>query len=141
MFETTLYKEFEVQVLAVLDEEERIFSASQLLQRAMPELVSTLEAGFGLMAASMQAMHTSHSSEIQKLSKLWSYFFDLGKAHFGNNEENLASSSSYTTSNVASNESDASSIIPALKYTLKRSIMSVTNVWREYSSGLGGVCP
>ncbi|KAI8883794.1 hypothetical protein K501DRAFT_183825, partial [Backusella circina FSU 941] len=72
LFQTDQYKQFEEQVLSVLQEEERSFSSSQLVQRAMPELVSTLEAGFGLMAASIKSMHTSHSSELQKLSKLWS---------------------------------------------------------------------
>ncbi|KAI8887761.1 hypothetical protein K501DRAFT_174975, partial [Backusella circina FSU 941] len=85
LFQTDQYNQFEEQVLSVLQEEERSFSSSQLVQRAMPELVSTLEAGFSLMAASIKSMHTSHSSELQKLSKLWSDFFDIGRAHFSQN--------------------------------------------------------
>ena len=68
MFQTELYKNFEQQLLSAL-QEESLFNASQMMQRAMPELVSTLEPGFSLMAASIQALSTSHSAELQKLNK------------------------------------------------------------------------
>ncbi|KAG0184037.1 hypothetical protein DFQ28_000252, partial [Apophysomyces sp. BC1034] len=58
------------------------FNSSQLMERTMPEMVLSLEAGFGLVHTSMQAMQSSQASEFNKLHKLWSDFFALGNAHF-----------------------------------------------------------
>lgn len=66
LFENDLYKDFEVQVLSAIEEEERVFNSNQLMERAMPELVSSLEAGFGLMAPSMKSMHSSHTSDFKR---------------------------------------------------------------------------
>jgi len=39
LFQTELYKNFEQQLLSALQEEEILFNPSQMMQRAMPELV------------------------------------------------------------------------------------------------------
>lgn len=140
LFETGLYKGFEAQVLSVVEEEERAFNSNQLMQRAMPELVSTLEAGFSLMANSMQAVHSSHTSELQKLSKLWADFFALGSAHFNQGSLNsipvVGTSPEVAPVVVDGEPENQPGAVPA--YTLNREIMTVTDVWREFSNGLGG---
>lgn len=109
------------------------------MQRAMPELVSTLEAGFSSMSSAMQSMHSSQTTEFQKLNKLWSDFFALGSAHFGQSQN---SSTTIPLSQQPSPAHNEPSAIPTSEplptYTLNRTIVSVTDVWREYSSGLSG---
>ena len=139
LFQTDLYKEFEEQVLSALREEEGVFNSNQLMQRAMPELVSTLESGFDLMASSMQAMNTSHTTELKKMSKLWSDFFALGNEHFNQNESSSTITLASTPApSVTSVNNEVTSTNTLVTYTLNRKIVTVTDVWREYGSGLGG---
>lgn len=139
IFQTDLYKEFETQVLSVLQEEETTFHSTQLMQRAMPELVSTLEAGFNLLTSTMRSMHSSHTTELQKVNQLWSDFFALGNSHFNQNQHSpeavpCVQQSAPTHAELPAN----SSTTPLPTYSLNRTIVSVVDVWREYSSGLGG---
>lgn len=106
-----------------------------MMQRAMPELVSTLESGFSLMAASMQAMNASHSAELQKLNKSWSEIFALGNSFFN-------SSSAIPFNSPINNTIDNTTTAPIAPspttYRLNRTIVTVTDVWREYADGLCG---
>lgn len=144
LFQSDLYKQFEAQVISVVEEEESTVHSSQMLQRAMPELVSSMEAGFALMAASMKAMHVAHSSELLRLSKQWADFFDLGRAHFSSNESSSSmaivppTSSLSTTSGPQPTSATPTAATTAPIYTLSRKLVTVTDVWREYKQGLGG---
>lgn len=138
MFQTELYKNFEQQLLSALQEEESLFNASQMIQRAMPELVSTLESGFSLMAASMQAMSTSHSAELQKLNKPWSEIFALGNAFFNQGDGSLHIPSNNSVRNTIDTAASLPTASHLTTYKLNRTIVTVTDVWREYANGLCG---
>jgi len=138
LFQTELYKNFEQQLLSALQEEEILFNPSQMMQRAMPELVSTLESGFSLMAASMQAMSASHSAELQKVNKPWSEIFALGNAFFNQGDGSLHIPSSNPVRNTIDTATSTPTVSSVPKYTLNRTIVTVTDVWREYTDGLCG---
>ncbi|KAG2204514.1 hypothetical protein INT46_000267 [Mucor plumbeus] len=113
LFQTELYKNFEQQLFSTLQEEEILFNPSQMMQTAMPELVSTLESGFSLMAASMQAMSASHDGSLH-----------IPSSNPVRNTIDTATSTP-TASSLPTNAPN-------------RTIVTVTDVWREYTNGSCG---
>lgn len=143
LFKTDLYKEFEAQVLTVIEKEESIFSSSQLMERAMPELIAALGASFGSLNASIQLLASKQAGEMEKLSKKFTNFFALGSVVFGQGNPTASMIESpndvVSFSSVAEGEhgeQQPKTKMPA--YILNRTIMTVTDVWREYKDGLGG---
>jgi hypothetical protein len=63
IFQTELYKNFEVEVLGLLEEEEA-FLSNRRVQFAMPELVSTLQADFGTITSSLISMKAANAQSM-----------------------------------------------------------------------------
>ncbi|CEJ05409.1 hypothetical protein RMCBS344292_19351 [Rhizopus microsporus] len=64
LFTNSLYKAFEDELLASLQEGDATFTPSQRVTMAMPGLVSSLHSGFSSITSTMLAMQTSNASQI-----------------------------------------------------------------------------
>ncbi|KAG1049061.1 hypothetical protein G6F43_008591 [Rhizopus delemar] len=137
IFQTELYKNFEVEVLGSLEEEEAFLSNRQV-QLAMPELASTLQAGFGAITSSLLSIKASNAAEFKKINQSFDDFFALGNAHFNSSENSGASFSTPSTAPTPTGQAQpAEHEETQVFYKMNRKIVSVTDVWREYSEGLG----
>lgn len=139
IFQTELYKNFEVEVLGSLEEEEAAFLSNRRVQLAMPELVSTLQAGFGTITSSLLSMKAANAAEFKKINQSFGDFFALGNAHFNSTANSGASFPTVLTEpSPAGQAQRAEPEEIQTFYKMNREIVSVTDVWREYSEGLGG---
>ncbi|KAG1036145.1 hypothetical protein G6F43_013107 [Rhizopus delemar] len=138
ILQTELYKNFEVEVLGSL-EEEKAFLSNRRVQLAKPELVSALQAGFGAITSSLLSMKEANTAEFKKINRSFGDFFALGNAHFNSSANSGASFPTVLTE--PSPTGQAQPVEPEeiqAFYKMNREIVSVTDVWREYSEGLGG---
>ncbi|EIE89012.1 hypothetical protein RO3G_13723 [Rhizopus delemar RA 99-880] len=139
IFQTELYRNFEVEVLGSLEEEEEAFLSNRRVQLAMPELVSTLQAGFGTITSSLLSMKAVNATEFKKINQSFGDFFALGNAHFNSTANSGASfPTALTEPSPAGQAQRAEPEEIQTFYKMNREIVSVTDVWREYSEGLGG---
>ncbi|CAO3593700.1 unnamed protein product [Absidia cylindrospora] len=101
LFQTDLYKQFEEQSLAVLNQESAVFNATQLMERAAPEFVTAMDAGFRALSASIsQLTSTIQSLRSQReddICKLTAFMADLGKISQVHFDSDQAMSSSVAT--------------------------------------------
>ncbi|KAI9251113.1 hypothetical protein EDC94DRAFT_697766 [Helicostylum pulchrum] len=58
LFETSIYEEFEAKDLGPLSEQDEAFLSNQRMRNAMPELVSSVQAGFGTLTTSILSLQT-----------------------------------------------------------------------------------
>ncbi|KAG1026790.1 hypothetical protein G6F43_014095 [Rhizopus delemar] len=105
----------------------------------MPELVSTLQAGFGAITSSLLSMKAANAAEFKKINRSFGDFFALGNAHFNSSANSRASFPTVLTEpSPAEQAQQAEPEEIQAFYKMNREIISVTDVWREYSEGLGG---
>ncbi|KAG1523523.1 hypothetical protein G6F52_004957 [Rhizopus delemar] len=104
----------------------------------MPELASTLQAGFGAITSSLLSIKASNAAEFKKINQSFGDFFALGNAHFNSSENSGASFSTPLTAPTPTGQAQpAEHEETQVFYKMNRKIVSVTDVWREYSEGLG----
>lgn len=74
------------------------------------------------------------------MNKQWADFFALGSSHFGQGTPGPLSAMvpSADASSVAVGSKTQQAAAAAALCTLGRTLVTVTDVWREYSNGLGG---
>ncbi|KAG1494413.1 hypothetical protein G6F52_013136 [Rhizopus delemar] len=131
IFQTELYKNFEVEVLGSLEEEEEAFLSNRRVQLAMPELVSTLQAGFGTITSSLLSMKAANAAEFRKINQSFGDFFALGNAHFNSTANSGASfPTALTEPSPAGQAQRAEPEEIQTFYKMNREIVSVTDVWR-----------
>lgn len=90
IFQTELYKKFEVEVLGSLEEKEALLSNRQA-QFAMPEPVSILQAGFIVINLSLLSMKAANAAEFKRINQIFGDFFALGNSHFNSSANSGAS--------------------------------------------------
>ncbi|CEJ05561.1 hypothetical protein RMCBS344292_19499 [Rhizopus microsporus] len=140
LFSNSLYKVFEDQLLASLQEGDAAFTPSQRVTMAIPELVSSLHSGFSSITSTMLAMQTSNAPQMQKLNQSTSDFLTLGSTFFNPNRPPLMPTTPLTQifpgaqpSSASATSPNSTSAVPT--YQLNRDILTVTDVWRECSVG------
>ncbi|CEG69734.1 hypothetical protein RMATCC62417_05756 [Rhizopus microsporus] len=69
LFSNSLYKVFEDQLLASLQEGDAAFTPSQRVTMAIPELVSSLHSRFSSITSTMLGIQTSNASQMQQLNQ------------------------------------------------------------------------
>ncbi|CEJ05167.1 hypothetical protein RMCBS344292_19115 [Rhizopus microsporus] len=89
LFGNSLYKVFEDQLLASLQEGDVAFTPNQRVTMAIPELASSLHSKFSSITSTMLAIQTSNASQMQQLNQRISDFFALGSTFFNPNRSSL----------------------------------------------------
>ncbi|CEJ00300.1 hypothetical protein RMCBS344292_14361 [Rhizopus microsporus] len=140
LFTNSLYKAFEDELLASLQEGDAAFTPSQRVTMAILELASSLHSGFSSITSTMLAMQTSNAPQMQQLNQSISDFLALGSTFFNPNRPPLMSTTPLTQifpgaqpSSASATPPNSTSAVPT--YQLNRDILTVTDVWREYSVG------
>ena len=80
----------------------------------------------------MQVMSISHLAEHQKLNKPWSEIFALGNAFFNQSDGSLHIPSSNSVRNTIDTAASIPTVSPLTTNKLNRTIVTVTDVWREF---------
>jgi hypothetical protein len=83
-------------------------------------------------------MSASNSAELQKLNKPWSEMFALGNAFFNQGDGSLHIPSSNPVRNTIDTATSTPTASSLPTYTLNRTIVAATDVWREYTDGSCG---
>lgn len=145
-----MYKDFERQSLEAMNACNGPFHVSQRTQMALPEMCAAVNSGLERISAQIRASNEKQSSEIRDVRQALGDFFALGNAHFNSPQgfpvpshavPSISGSSSGLSLTPTSDSSSASASVPTTQwYTLNRNIVTVTDVWREYSIGLSN-CP
>lgn len=164
MFSSELFKKFEQELLTVAEQEEDTFPVAHMVQLAMPQLASDMQSGFLHISSMMKDMQeqirtlqTYNNGVGAQVEQKFADFLSFGSQLFRNGlttsrQEDAAPdhvdiddvariSEPFTTvinQQISANNSNASVAPPS--YALSRTIVTVTDLWREYSTGLTG-CP
>lgn len=158
-----MFKDFEQQLLTVTEQEESEFPVAHMVQLAMPQLASDMQSGFLLISSMMrdmqgqiQTLQAEKSNVGVQMERRFADFLSFGSHLFRSGvtsqQENANQGQAMTDAaenrylQAVANDSNESStyvndtVETPPSYSLSRTIISITDLWREYAIGLTG-CP
>ncbi|OAD68055.1 hypothetical protein PHYBLDRAFT_69131 [Phycomyces blakesleeanus NRRL 1555(-)] len=133
---------------------EDILTSNKRIEMMLQEVMTTMNAGFESVHASirlLQATQSRQTTELQKLNRYFTDFFSLGNALFNPSSANpqTPNPSTQTPPSAVHLQQSAAVDIPSTanipssvamkssfpQYKMNRIIVTVTDLWREYASG------
>lgn len=108
-----------------------------MVQAVLPDLVSSIATGFDTLTSKLQVLQSSQEDSNKKMNEHFAKFFALGNACFnGSSSSSVPSSLPSSLVSPATLPSPNSVVNAPTAYSMNRSLVSITDVWREYAVGL-----
>lgn len=151
IFDTDIYKDYEERLSAAIAANDEKFKMSQHLEVLLPEVAAAMKTGFDSMNAMLNIVQSQNQLtldavkqlEAENRTMLADSFLQISNMLRQGDENTqiqqtstILPSSSVPLSSIPSPSTANSSGLPSFK--MSRSLISVTDVWREYSVGLAG---
>ncbi|EIE88996.1 hypothetical protein RO3G_13707 [Rhizopus delemar RA 99-880] len=151
IFDTDIYKDYEERLSSAIAANDEKFKMSQHLEVLLPEVAAAMKTGFDSMNAMLNIVQSQNQLtlnavkqlEAENRTMLADSFLQISNMLRQGDENTqiqqtstILPSSSVPLSSIPSPSAANSRGLPSFK--MSRSLISVTDVWREYSVGLAG---